>query len=248
MKFTVLESALNQRILLITGWGGGTKLLQPLAHALQHQGHTVELINIFNGLDAQVLQQHAEQAKDFDVIIGWSLGGQLATLLVDAVEQQYQQQKVLITLASNPCFVAHENWAIAMSPATFQNFKQSFEADAIATLKKFGFMVCQGTTTTKQDFLLLQSLIQPQSLDLLKQGLNCLEHLNTVDILKNYTGHQLHLLAKQDFLVSYKVLDSLKTLYAIFLDVMLLSGSHGLPIFHVDEVTDQICQYLQKLD
>jgi pimeloyl-[acyl-carrier protein] methyl ester esterase len=75
LKFTVLESALNQRILLITGWGGGTKLLQPLAHALQHKGHSVELINIFNGLDTQALQQHAEQAKDFDVIIGWSLGG-----------------------------------------------------------------------------------------------------------------------------------------------------------------------------
>ncbi len=44
-------------------------------------------------------------------IIGWSLGGQLATLLVAAVEQQYQQQKVLITLASNPCFVAHEQLA-----------------------------------------------------------------------------------------------------------------------------------------
>ncbi len=183
---------------------------------------------IFNGLDTQALQQYAEQAKDFDVIIGWSLGGQLATLLVEAVEQQYQQQKV--------------------SPATFQNFKQSFEADAIATLKKFGFMVCQGTATTKQDFLQLQSLIQPQSLDLLKQGLNCLEYLNTVEILQKYTGHQLHLLAKQDFLVSYKVLDNLKALGANFLDAMLLRGSHGLPVFHTDEVTDKICQYLQKLD
>ena len=248
MKFTVLESALNHRILLIPGWGGGTKLLQPLAHALQHKGHSVELINIFNGLDTQALQQYAEQAKDFDVIIGWSLGGQLATLLVEAVEQQYQQQKVLITLASNPCFVAHENWATAMSPATFQSFKKSFEADAIATLKKFGFMVCQGMATTKQDFLQLQSLIQPQSLDLLKQGLNCLEYLNTVEILQKYTGHQLHLLAKQDFLVSYKVLDNLKALGANFLDAMLLSGSHGLPVFHADEVTDKICQYLQKMD
>lgn len=135
-----------------------------------------------------------------------------------------------------------------MSPATFQNFKQSFEADAIATLKKFGFMVCQGTATTKQDFLQLQSLLQPQSLDLLKQGLNCLEHLNTVEILQNYTGHQLHLLAKQDFLVSYKVLDNLKALGANFLDAMLLSGSHGLPVFHANEVTDKICQYLQKMD
>ena len=239
---------MNQRILLITGWGGGTQLLQPLAQALQHKGHWVELINIFDGLDAQVLQQHAEQAQDFDVIIGWSLGGQLATLLVEAVEQRYQQQKVLITLASNPCFVAHETWPIAMSQATFTSFKQSFEADAIATLKKFGFMVCQGTQTTKQDFVQLQHLIQPQSLELLKQGLSCLEHLNTVEILKKYTGHQLHLLAKQDFLVSYKVFDWLHDFHAKFLSAELLSGSHGFPVFHVDEVTDKICQYLQILD
>ncbi|MBJ7435679.1 MAG: hydrolase, partial [Acinetobacter sp.] len=53
---------------------------------------------------------------------------------------------------------------------------------------------------------------------------------------------------KQDFLVSYKVLDNLKALGANFLDAMLLSGSHGLPVFHVDELTDQICQYLQKID
>ena len=237
-----------QNILLITGWGGGTKLLASLKQALEAKGHTVELINIFNALDEHILQEQVEKAKDFDVIIGWSLGGQLATLLVDQISKQFQQQKTLITLASNPSFVQNEEWHTAMDQLTFQNFRQSFEHDAIATLRKFGFMVCQGTATHKQDFVTLQGLIQPQNLDILQQGLNCLEQLNTVSILKNYIGHQYHLFAKQDFLVSYKVVENLQNFNAKFLAVELVSGSHGFPIFQFESITDKICQYLQKIN
>ena len=239
---------MNQKILLITGWGGGTKLLYSLKQSLEQKGHTVELINIFNALDEHVLQEQVEKAKDFDVIIGWSLGGQLATLLVDQISKQFQQQKTLITLASNPSFVQNEEWHTAMDQLTFQNFTQSFEHDAIATLRKFGFMVCQGTATHKQDFVTLQGLIQPQNLDILQQGLNCLEQLNTVSILKNYIGHQYHLFAKQDFLVSYKVVENLQNFNAKFLAVELVSGSHGFPIFQFESITDKICQYLQKIN
>ena len=237
-----------QNILLITGWGGGTKLLASLKQALEAKGHTVELINIFNALDEHILQEQVEKAKDFDVIIGWSLGGQLAILLVDQILKQFQQQKTLITLASNPSFVQNEEWHTAMDQLTFQNFRQSFEHDAIATLRKFGFMVCQGTATHKQEFVTLQGLIQPQNLDILKQGLNCLEQLNTVSILKKYIGHQYHLFAKQDFLVSYKVVENIQNFNAKFLAVELVSGSHGFPIFQFESITDKICQYLQKIN
>jgi pimeloyl-[acyl-carrier protein] methyl ester esterase len=238
---------LQQRILLITGWGGGTQLLNPLKRVLQQQGHQVELINIFNAFDEQILQQQVELAKQFDVIVGWSLGGQLAALLVEQIEQQYAQRKVLITLASNPCFVANDEWQTAMAQATFQQFKHSFEQDAITTLKKFGYMVCQGVESTKADFIILQSLIQPQQIQLLKQGLNLLEQLNIADILKNYQGNQYHLLAQQDALVSCKVIDNLQNLNAKFLEVDLISGSHGFPVFHAEETSDKICQYLKKI-
>ncbi|RKG38140.1 alpha/beta hydrolase family protein [Acinetobacter rongchengensis] len=239
---------MNQRILLITGWGGGTKLLNSLQHALQHRNYDVELINIFNALDEEVLSQYVEKAKTVDVIIGWSLGGQLATLLVDQVEKKYSEKKILITLASNPCFVANSEWQIAMDQLTFQSFKQSFENDAILTLKKFGYMVCQGVETTKADFLTLQSLIQPQKIELLQAGLKLLENLNLVSILKNYSGYQYHLFAKQDYLVSYKVCENLQQLAAKFLQTELISGSHGFAIFKSEEITDKICQYLQKLN
>ncbi len=238
---------MNQKILLITGWGGGTKLLASFKQALENKGHAVELINIFNALDDAELQRQTENAKDYDVIIGWSLGGQLATLLVDQISKQYQQHKVLITLASNPCFVANDAWQTAMPQATFQSFKQSFETDAITTLKKFGYMVCQGVESTKADFVKLQSLIQAQKIELLQDGLNLLENLNLVNILKKYEGHQYHIFGKQDYLVSYKVLENLQKLDAKFLEAELISGSHGLPVFQVDLITDKICQYLQKI-
>lgn len=233
--------------MLITGWGGGTQLLQPLKQRLETENYTVKLINIFNILDADVLKKYVELAKNYDVLMGWSLGGQLATILADEISKQYQQHKVLITLGSNPCFVANENWQTAMDQPTFQAFKQSFKDDAISTLKKFGYMVCQGTAQTKQDFLTLQSLIQPQNLETLNPGLNCLEQLNNVSILKNYEGDQLHIFAKQDFLVSYKVSRNLQKLSAKFLDIELISGSHGFPLFNSQEAMCKISQYLNKI-
>lgn len=238
---------MKKSILLITGWGGGTKLLQPLKQQLETENYTVKLINIFNALDVNVLKEHVELAKNYDVLMGWSLGGQLATILANEISKQYQEQRVLITLASNPCFVANETWQTAMDQPTFQTFKQSFKDDAISTLKKFGFMVCQGTTTTKQDFLTLQSLIQPQNLDVLNAGLSCLEQLNNVDILNDYTGHQYHIFAKQDFLVSYKVQRNFQKFTAKFLELDLISGSHGFPLFNFEEVSCKIFEYLNKI-
>ena len=161
---------LSKKILLITGWGGGAELLKPLHEALEQNGHSVERLNVFNALDDEVLQQHVERAVKFDVIMGWSLGGQLATLLVNQIQQQYNEQKVLITLASNPCFVAQADWMTAMPVETFMHFKQSFEQDAITTLKRFGLLVCQGTSSEKKDFLAMQRLIRPQPIALLSPG------------------------------------------------------------------------------
>lgn len=239
---------MNQRILLITGWGGGAQLLIPLQQALQQQGHAVELWNIFNALDQQTLQRKAEQAREFDVIAGWSLGGQLAALLADQIAKQHAEHKILITLASNPCFATNAEWQDAMDQLAFQSFKQSFEQDAVSALKKFGYMICQGTPSTKQDFLTLQSLIQAQNLELLRQGLNCLEQLNTADILKNYSSRQYHIFSKQDSLVSRKVESKLQDFGAKFMETELLSGSHGFPLFDSELTSCKICQYLKKIE
>lgn len=238
---------LSKKILLITGWGGGAELLQPLHEALQQQGHFVDRINIFNALDQQVLQQQVEYARAFDVILGWSLGGQLATLVVHQIEKQYAEQKILITLASNPCFVVQENWSTAMPVETFQQFKQSFEQDSITTLKRFGFLVCQGADTARKDFLAMQKLIRPQPIALLKQGLQMLEQLNLVEMYENYQGDQLHVVAEYDALVPYQVIQNIQNLAAKKLSLVSIDGaSHGFPSFMAERTVQIVEDFLNE--
>ena len=239
---------LSKKILLITGWGGGAELLKPLHEALEQNGHSVERINIFNALDNEVLGQQVEFARNFDVIVGWSLGGQLATILVNQIQQQYNEQKALITLASNPCFVAQADWTTAMPIETFFAFKQSFEQDAITTLKRFGLLVCQGTSSAKKDFVAMQRLIQPQPIALLKQGLQLLEQLNLVSMYQNYQGHQLHVFAEHDALVPYQVMRKIKDLAAKNLSVISVeSASHGFPCFMVEQTVQIIEGFIQPI-
>lgn len=238
---------MNASILLITGWGGGTQLLEPLQHKLQQQGHHVELINIFNALDTDILQQHVELAHRFDVIMGWSLGGQLATLLTQQLQQQYAEQKTLITLASNPCFVAQPNWSTAMPQETFKQFKLSFQQDAVATLKRFGFLVCQGADSAKKDFIQMQKLIKPQPISLLEQGLVLLEQLNLTKTLAHYTGRQLHVFAQHDALVPCEIIQNMQQLLTENVKfVSIEHASHGFPHFHVEQTMQIIEDFLKQ--
>lgn len=237
--------SLSKKILLITGWGGGIELLKPLHDALEQKGYLVQRINIFNALDNEVLQQHVELAVKFDVIVGWSLGGQLATLLVNQIQLQYDEQKLLITLASNPCFVAQTNWTTAMSVETFIQFKQSFEQDAITTLKRFGLLVCQGANSAKKDFLAMQKLIRPQAIALLRDGLQLLEQLNLVGLYENYQGRQLHVFAEYDALVPYQVVQNIQNLAAKNLTVVSIDdASHGFPCFMVEQTVQVIEDFI----
>lgn len=238
---------MTYRILLITGWGGGAELLKSLHEALEQKGHSVERLNIFNALDGDILQQHVELAVKYDVIVGWSLGGQLATILVNQIQQQYAEQKVLITLASNSCFVAQTDWMAAMPIETFIQFKQSFEQDAISTLKRFGLLVCQGASSAKKDFLAMQKLIRPQPIALLRQGLQLLEQLNLVELYENYQGRQLHVFAEYDALVPYQVMQKTKDLAAKNLSVVSIDGaSHGFPCFMVEQTVQIIEDFIQE--
>ena len=237
--------SLSKKILLITGWGGGAELLKPLHDALEQKGYLVERMNIFNALDNEVLQQHVELAVKFDVIVGWSLGGQLATLLVNQIQLQYDEQKLLITLASNPCFVAQTNWTTAMPVETFIQFKQSFEQDAITTLKRFGLLVCQGTSSAKKDFLAMQKLIRPQAIALLRDGLQLLGQLNLVGLYENYQGRQLHVFAEHDALVPYQVVQNIQNLAAKNLTVVSIDdASHAFPCFMVEHTVQVIEDFI----
>jgi len=235
---------LQNKILLITGWGVGVEPLQSLKLHLEKTGFETQLINIFNVLDSN-FQAQLDLVAEVDVVIGWSLGGQLATHLVDSFYKSTGLTKTLITLASNPCFVANTNWQTAMPADVFSQFKASFLQNQQATLKRFYYLITQGSAQAKKDWLNMQNIANPPPYELLLQGLEMLEHLNLVDNLKNYSGPQLHLFAEQDGVIPCKIEENFAHIATEKMKYKVLSeATHAFPYLQVERTIEEICQFL----
>lgn len=235
---------LQNKILLITGWGVGIEPLESLKLHLQQESLDVQLINIFDVL-TESFQKQFNLLNDVDTVIGWSLGGQLAVYLVDSFYKSTGLTKTLITLASNPCFVANTNWQTAMPADVFSQFKASFLQNQQATLKRFYYLITQGSAQAKKDWLNMQNIANPPSYELLLQGLEMLEHLNLVDNLKNYSGPQLHLFAQQDGVIPCKIEENFAHIATEKMKYKVLNeATHAFPYLQVERTIEEICQFL----
>lgn len=234
------------RMLFITGWGVGIEPLQRLQQQLNCAGCSVDVINIFDASDPIEFQAILAKVQHYEVLAGWSLGGQLATLLAQQFWEQTGIAKTLITLASHPCFVQREDWPWAMSNTDFQAFKQSYAAQPEACIKRFCYLLTQGDVQAKKNWLSLQNLIVPQDDRLMKKGLELLETLNLVSMLKLYQGKQLHLFASQDALVDHRIAQYCQELTAKFLSVDFVEGSHSFPFFQDTETSNKILKFMDE--
>ncbi|MNF68406.1 Pimeloyl-[acyl-carrier protein] methyl ester esterase [compost metagenome] len=107
----------------------------------------------------------------------------------------------LLTLASNPSFVAHEQWPSAMDGETFDGFLAGCAADPRQTLKRFSLLCAQGSSDPRGLSRLLLAGAPSTSPGVLMAGLEVLAQLDTRAALQRFRGPQLHLFAGLDALV-----------------------------------------------
>ncbi|MDZ4337466.1 MAG: transporter, partial [Pseudomonas sp.] len=138
---------MRDRLILLPGWGLGTAPLQPLAEALR--GLDPRLQVQVETLPLLVSSDPADWLDELDANLpedawlgGWSLGGMLASELA---ARRGDRCCGLLTLASNPSFVAHEQWPSAMAGETFDAFLAGCKADPRMTLKRFSLLCAQGS-------------------------------------------------------------------------------------------------------
>lgn len=73
-------------------------------------------------------------AGDWDVVMGWSLGG-LAAL--EAVRSGLVRPRGLVLLATPPSFLARPTYAAGLAPAALDGFRAGLADDPVATLRRF---------------------------------------------------------------------------------------------------------------
>ncbi len=194
---------MRDRLILLPGWGLGVSALEPLAAALhgldEHLQVQIEPLPVMDACDLnEWLDELDATLPDNAWLGGWSLGGMLASELA---ARRGERCCGLLTLASNPCFVAHDGWPSAMPAETFDAFLAGCHADAQVTLKRFGLLCAKGAADPRGLARLLVSGAPNTPSAVLMGGLELLAQLDTRDALLAYRGPQLHLFAGGDELV-----------------------------------------------
>lgn len=194
---------MRNRLILLPGWGLGVSPMEPLAAALQgldeHLHVEVEPLPELDSCDLQDWLDDLDERIPQDVWLGgWSLGGMLASELA---ARRGDRCCGLLTLASNPAFVAHEQWPSAMPGETFDAFLAGCAADPRLTLKRFSLLCAQGAQDPRGLSRLMLGGAPNTSSAALMAGLELLAQLDTREALQAFRGPQLHLFAGQDGLV-----------------------------------------------
>lgn len=239
---------MRDRLILLPGWGLGVSPLEPLAAALrgldEHLQVQVEPLPMLPGGDpAEWLDELDASLPDNAWLGGWSLGGMLAAELA---ARRGDRCCGLLTLASNPCFVARADWSTAMPAETFEAFLAGCRKDPAVTLKRFSVLCAQGAADPRGLARLLASAAPlPHEL---ASGLEVLAALDTRSALQRYNGPQLHLFAGQDALVPAEVAGELLARLPDIEVGLIEHASHALVVEDPHSLAAAIHAFLHEQD
>ena len=212
--FAASHRRLHHPIALLPGWGFGGACWQPLLPLLQTWSDVYCVQQAF--IDADPNDSCARLAAilpEKAILMGWSLGGQLATRIA---AQHPQSVFALVTLATNVTFVAKEHWPNALSYANYKKFSNKVSLDVNQALQRFCKLVCHADLHVSEQFPWLQVQLTSQysigSHDWLLTGLQLLESIDNSKWLGQLQCPGLHLFGQEDVLVPVAAASLIKKL------------------------------------
>lgn len=220
-------SETNISLRIISGWGVAPAILNTWLETLppHFDVQTVDIPDLAAGQclsTADRCESLLKNASDHTYWLGWSLGGAIA---LDLAAQAPESVRGVITLATNPCFVAQPNWP-GMESEQFEAFLQAYQQNPAKTLQRFASLQISGAQDSRAQLRELKShLLEPQTVlsDLLE-----LLAVDRRELVKGLTVPLVSLLATEDALVPARVAQNLASLGANVRAEIICQASHLL--------------------
>jgi len=145
-------------LLFIHGWASDSLIWKPILELLQEEYslYSLDLPGYGENADVPVesidqflflFEQYiAPQLPEKFSVVGWSLGGALATLIATRLQRNVQ---ALFTVCTNPEFVASTRWPCAMERGVFEDFCSRFQSDPARTIDRFCLLQAKGALDSK---------------------------------------------------------------------------------------------------
>lgn len=208
-------------IVFLHGWGLHGGLFRQVAHELSTAyrctlldlpGHGNSAMQGDSFTLEQLTAQIAHHIPDDSIVIGWSLGGlvatQLALLFPDKV-------KKLLLVASSPRFVTDTDWPHATQPEVLASFAANLEHAYEDTLIKFLSLTARGSQQMKHDIRSLRDQVFAHGRPDVNALHSGLEILQTTDLRSAITGLSIpvhFIFGQRDVLVPPALCDVVKNL------------------------------------
>lgn len=237
---------MRDTLILLPGWGLGSAPLEPLRDELVEQAPFLDVLieplpaladtqDWFTDLEARIAEG--------GWLAGWSLGGMLASALA---ERRGDHCCGLLTLGSNPSFVARADWPHGMAADTFGTFLDGCQNHTQVTLKRFRSLCSEGAQQPRT--LLRQLGIGVPDTDplYLANGLKVLAQLDTREALQRYSGPQLHLFAGSDALVPAEAAQALSELLPDVEVGLVEESSHAFLLEYPQDLAEGIKSFLHE--
>lgn len=251
MSLHIEKLGKGEPLVMIHGWGMHSGMWMQTRDSLsQHfelhmidlpgMGHS-ETLDIYNLLT--VAEKISEKMPSNAYILGWSLGGLIATKIA-----LMMPIKKLVLVGSTPCFVAREDWQHGMPKDVFESFFVGAIQDYQGTMNKLLALIAMGsgnaraTSKTMREALGLRPAPHQQGL------LDALDILRTADLradLPSLETPTLLIHGAYDKLASLSAAEwTLKALPNAKL-IALASAAHEPFISHPELFTEKVTEFLK---
>ncbi|MBX2807428.1 MAG: alpha/beta fold hydrolase [Cellvibrionaceae bacterium] len=193
------SAALDVPLVLLHGWGCDSRCWEPLLAVLCQwtQVNTLDLDYRAHTPDS-VCAQLLDKLPPRCLLMGWSLGGMIATRLACCAPERVQG---LIALATNSQFVADERWPTAMAPDTFDAFSAAATKEPAALLQRFATLVTLGDRHARAQRRWLSQRLLAEDPQTLRAGLSLLAAFDNRDCLSHLPMPAVFYFGERDALV-----------------------------------------------
>lgn len=180
----------NPKINFLSGWGQKSDNILNFPYQIDN----IDYLS-YNSIDKFF---HKLKLQNPQIIIGWSLGGQIA---INAILQNIINPKLLILLSTSFQFLSQNSYKIGVDGKIYDNFCDNLSNNPEKLLKKFHLMMLQGDKRFPE---LKNQYIYSKNFDNLQYWLDYLVNFSAFDLnFDNFCPTEL-IYGKNDQIVNYK--------------------------------------------
>jgi pimeloyl-[acyl-carrier protein] methyl ester esterase len=238
-------------LVMIHGWGMHSGMWMQARELLsQHfELHLIDLPGMGHSENIDVYQLHtvaekiAEEMPENAYVLGWSLGGLIATkvALITPI-------KKLVLVGSTPCFVQRDGWSYGMPSKIFESFFAGAVQDYQGTMNKLLALIAMGSKNARATSKILREALALRPLPKQQGLLGALNILRTSDLRDALGGLDIPTLfihGEHDKLVPVEAAEWMSQQLSKAMLHVIKGAAHEPFISHPQDFTLQVMEFLK---